>query len=134
MTTNTNYYIYKTNLLNLFTILIPFYSLYHIYIDEYVDDSQFVKDKKELNNNDIIKYELYENERWWMFIGWNKNLISDESMIWYKVEKPKEYCDKNMVKLPGNNNYKWNDEWKIEINETSDDYGWEYSSDFNNNF
>ena len=64
LTTNTNYYIYKTNLLNLFTILIPFYSLYHIYIDEYVDDSQFVKDKKELNNNDIIKYELYENERW----------------------------------------------------------------------
>ena len=91
LTTNTNYYIYKTNLLNLFTILIPFYSLYHIYIDEYVDDSQFVKDKKELNNNDIIKYELYENERWWMFIGWNKNLISDESMIWYKVEKSKEY-------------------------------------------
>ena len=134
LTTNTNYYIYKTNLLNLFTILIPFYSLYHIYIDEYVDDSQFVKDKKELNNNDIIKYELYENERWWMFIGWNKNLISDESMIWYKVEKPKEYCDKNMVKLPGNNNYKWNDEWKIEINKNSDDYGWEYSSDFNNNF
>jgi hypothetical protein len=134
LTTNTNYYIYKTNLLNLFTILIPFYSLYHIYIDEYVDDSQFVKDKKELNNNDIIKYELYENERWWMFIGWNKNLISDESMIWYKVEKPKEYCDKNMVKLPGNNSYKWKDDWKVEININSDDNGWEYSNDFNSNF
>ena len=135
ITTNTNFYIYKTNLINFFTILIPFYSLYNIYNEEYIDNSQFVKDKDEIiNNKDILKYELYENERWWKFVGWKKTLIFDESMIWYKVGKPKEYCDKNMVKLPGNNSYKWKDDWKIETNKNCDENGWEYSSDFNNNF
>ena len=131
---NTNYFIYKTNLMNLVTILIPFYSLYHIYNDEYIDKSQFVRNKNDFNNKNIIKYELFENERWWMFIGWNKNLINDESKIWYKIGKSKEYCDKNMVKLPGNNSYKWKDDWKVEININSDDNGWEYSNDFNSNF
>ena len=135
ITTNTNFYIYKTNLINFFTILIPFYSLYNIYNEECIDNSQFVKDKNEINNNkDILKYELYENERWWKFVGWKKTLIFDESMIWYKVGKPKEYCDKNMVKLPGNNSYKWKDDWKIETNKNCDENGWEYSLDFNNNF
>ena len=55
---NTNYFIYKTNLMNLVTILIPFYSLYHIYNDEYIDKSQFVRNKNDLNNKNIIKYEI----------------------------------------------------------------------------
>ena len=132
ISTNNNFFIYKTNLINLITILIPFYSLYHIYNNELIDDSEFISDKNELNKNNLIKYEIYENERWWMFVGWNKNLILDEANIWCKVEKPKEYCDKEMIKLPGNKNYKWENEWKIEINDNSDKNGWEYSYDFNN--
>ena len=38
-----------------------------------------------------------------------------------------------MVKLL-DNNYKWETDWKIEINENSDKNGWEYSEDFENNF
>ena len=81
----------------------------------------------------LIKYEIYENERWWMFVGWNKNLIFDESMIWYKKDKPKEYCDKNMIKLL-DDKYIWESDWKIEISEYSDENGWEYSEDFKSEF
>ena len=132
ITTKANFYIYKTNLLNLMTTMIPFYCLYQLYIEEYVDNSDFIKDDKSIRN-DLIKYEMYENERWWMFIGWSKNLIFDESIIWYKIDKPKEYCDKNLVKLL-DNNYRWDSDWKIEINKNSDKNGWEYSKDFETEF
>ena len=132
LTTNTNYYKYKTNLINLITIMLPFYSLYRLYVEEDVDNSQLIENREERDNN-IIKYEIYENERWWMFVGWNKNLISDESIVWYKKDKPKEYCDKSMIKLL-DNDYKWESDWKIEINDNSDKYGWEYSKDFENEF
>ena len=132
ITANNNFYIYKTNLLNLITIMIPFYSFYRLYKEEIIDKSQFIEEKMAQNDR-LVKYEIFENERWWMFVGWTKNLISDESILWHKVDKPKEYFDKNMIKLL-DNNYKWESEWKIEINENSDKNGWEYSKDFNNEF
>jgi len=136
LTTNPNFFVYKTNILNLLTISIPFYSLYILYKEEYVDDSLFIKYKKELNDNNVIKYEIYENERWWAIVGWNKKLILDEAFLWNKSDRPKEFCDKNMVKLPSNNDnvYKWDSDWKIEINENSDNKGWEYSKDFHSKF
>ena len=49
ISTNNNFFIYKTNLINLLTILIPFYSLYNIYNTELIDDSEFISDKNDLN-------------------------------------------------------------------------------------
>ena len=134
ITSRENYFYYKTNFLNLISILIPFYSLYRLYQEEKIDSNTFLYNEKNKNNN-LIKYEIYENERWWMFVGWNKDLIYDESPVWYKAEKPKEYCDKNMVKLlGGENGYKWVSEWKILLGDNTDNNGWEYSNDFNQNF
>ena len=133
ITTNKNYFYYKTNIINLIFALIPFYSLYRLYMEENIDSSTFIL--KENENNNLLKYELYENERWWMFAGWNKDLIFDESPIWYKVDKPKEFCDKMRVRLPsGENGYKWNSDWKIELSNNTDDNGWEYGKDFNDIF
>ena len=131
--TNINFHIYKTNLINFITIIIPFYSLYRIYYEENIDSSQFIENKNKNDKENLIKYEIYENERWWMFVGWNKNLIFDESLIWYKKDKPKEYCDKNMIKLI-DDKYIWESDWKIEIGEYSDENGWEYSKDFESGF
>ena len=131
--TNINFHIYKTNLINFITIIIPFYSLYRIYYEENIDSSQFIENKNKNDKENLIKYEIYENERWWMFVGWNKNLIFDESLIWYKKDKPKEYCDKNMIKLI-DDKYIWESDWKIEIGEYSDENGWEYSKDFESEF
>jgi len=135
ITSNQHYFTYKTNFINLITLLNPFYSLYRLYIEEYIDSSLFFRKKKENDNFDYIKYEIYENERWWLFVGWNKDLVFDEPPIWYKIDKPKEYCDKIMVKLPGGENkYRWDSDWKIEINPNCDENGWEYSADFNKKF
>ena len=84
----------------------------------------------------LIKYEIYENERWWMLVGWKKNMIMNEIPLWCKVDNLKVFCDKNMVFLPndGINKYKWNSEWKIEYSNNTDVNGWEYSSDFQSPF
>ena len=137
ITSNQNYFYYKTNFINLINILLPFYSLYKLYLEETIDSNSFIfkENENKIDKNNLIKYELYENERWWMFVGWNKELIFDESPIWYKIDKPKEYFDKNMAKLPGlENNYKWNSDWKIELGDNSDSNGWEYGRDFNSHF
>jgi hypothetical protein len=79
-----------------------------------------------------LKYELYENERWWMFVGWAKNLISNERPTW-SDNSGKNYNDFKSVFLPGIN-YQWIGNWTIELTEGNDDEGWEYASDFNSNF
>lgn len=85
----------------------------------------------DVNSGDTIKYELFENERWWMFVGWAKNLILNERPLWSDIlgKKP---LDKNMCLLP--ENFQWESEWKVEVNNNTDDQGWEYSSDFNSQF
>ena len=92
--------------------------------------------KKIVNSgNNLIKFELYENERWWVIAGWTKNLIGGRP-TWSKVDKPFDYCDKNKIFLPNdeNNKYQWSADWKIEINKNTDDNGWEYADDFDSEF
>ena len=85
--------------------------------------------------NNLIKFELYENERWWVIAGWTKNLIGNRP-TWCKVDKPFEFCDKTKIFLPNdeNNNYQWSADWKIEKNNNTDDNGWEYATDFDSEF
>ena len=51
LTSNPNYSKYKNNLFNLLTIFIPFYSLYRLCTEEIIDDSEFIKPKKNINDN-----------------------------------------------------------------------------------
>lgn len=135
ITSSQHYFYYKTNLINLILVLNPFYSLYRLYQEESIDSSSFVSISSQRTDNNLIKYEIYENERFWMFVGWNKDLDFDEPPIWYKVDKPKEFCDKNMIRLPGGDNaYKWDSDWKIEKSNITDENGWEYSKNFNEAF
>lgn len=79
-----------------------------------------------------LKYEIYENERWWMFVGWTKNLISNERPTWSDTSG-KNYLDFKSVFLPGIN-FAWIGNWTIELSQSNDDEGWEYASDFNSKF
>jgi hypothetical protein len=83
-----------------------------------------------------LKYEIYENERWWMLVGWKKNMIMNEIPLWCKVNDLKTFCDKSMIFLPidGINKYNWSSEWKVETNDNTDSEGWEYSVDFHSKF
>jgi hypothetical protein len=84
-------------------------------------------------SQELFKYELHENERWWMFLGWAKNLIMNERPLWSDISG-KFYMDKNSVFLPNNEEYSWVGDWRIEMNEISDAQGWEYATDFKSEF
>ena len=85
--------------------------------------------------NNLIKFELYENERWWVIAGWTKNLVGNRPN-WCRVDKPYEFCDKTKIFLPDDedNKYQWSAGWKIEINDNTDENGWEYADDFDSEF
>ena len=116
--------------------LIPFYPIYSLYNEEIIDSDKIIRKKiNEQNMDNEIKFEIYENERWWPFVGWRKDLYFDEPQIWHKISKPKEYFDKNMIKLPrGSAKYEWGNDWQIECDDESDEFGWEYSQSFGGNF
>ena len=143
-----------------FLIIIPFYSLYELYLinNEEIKFNSLVssigttnlpstneKNKNLIENtyksssnkiDKLLKFELYENERWWIFVGWTKKMIMNEIPIWCNVENLTKYCNKEMVFLPINNDikYQWAGEWKIDFTENTDELGWEYSSDFKSKF
>ena len=81
------------------------------------------------STSELLKYELYENERWWIGVGWKKKLFSSDGATWRRVDSD-SYCDMKMIHLPDTDEYEWNSEWKIELNGNSDDNGWEYGSSF----
>jgi hypothetical protein len=85
------------------------------------------------SEEEVLKFEIYENERWWVVVGWSKNLILNERPLWSDIAG-KTFMDKNSVFLPNNEEYTWGGDWRVEANENSDSEGWEYSSDFNSNF
>lgn len=81
---------------------------------------------------DICKFEIYENERWWMIVGWAKNLVLNEAPLW-SDSTYQFYMDKTTVVIPSSN-YSWETDWKIEFTVKSDDQGWEYGNDFKSEF
>ena len=140
---------------NIINLLIPFYPLYLSFQEENFDVySSMVKgqgiksttsnelrlsksiniNKQNLDGN-LIKFELYENERWWMLVGWTKNLAGGRP-TWCRVEKPFKFCDKTKIFLPNdeNNKYQWSADWKIEKSDNTDSLGWEYADDFDSEF
>jgi hypothetical protein len=82
---------------------------------------------------EAVRYEIYENERWWMLVGWAKNLIMNERPLWSDISG-KYYLDKNSVFLPNNEHYQWVSDWQVIATDNTDSNGWEYASDFNSNF
>ena len=79
-----------------------------------------------------MKFCIFENERWWMIVGWAKNLVLNEAPLWSDVSM-KRYVDKSTVLLP-NDNYDWDGNWNIDLSTSSDNQGWEYASDFKSVF
>ena len=139
----------------LFNFFIPIFSVYNEFKEDNSDTyisivkSQGLKqnltneyktpkktmNKKYSSGNNLIKFELYENERWWIIVGWTKNLLGNYQ-TWCRVDKPFEFCDKSKIFLPNdeNNKYQWSADWKIEINDDTDEEGWMYSDNFDSEF
>lgn len=78
---------------------------------------------------ELLTFELYENERWWVMIGWAKKLMLNERSL---------YSDKTGTKQLNfdfvffdTNHYEWISDWKIHKDESTDKDGWSYGKDFN---
>ena len=91
-----------------------------------------IPDKNDDNKlKQMLKYEIYEKQRW-SFMSWSNELKKEDGVNWVKKGNNKNiYCDKNKIKLPGDE-YEWKNEWEVEITNNTDKDGWEYSKNFDN--
>ena len=91
-----------------------------------------IPDKNDDNKlKQMLKYEIYEKQRW-SFMSWSNELKKEDGANWVKKGNNKNiYCDKNKIKLPGDE-YEWKNEWEVEITNNTDKDGWEYSKNFDN--
>lgn len=93
-------------------------------------ESALIKSSSEVLS-DTVKFEIYENERWWMIVGWAKNLVLNEAPLWSDLSMSR-YIDKNTILI--SSDYEWEGDWKIDLSGQADNQGWQYSNDFKSEF
>ncbi len=81
---------------------------------------------------------LYENERWWLGKGWLKRLISQGNSYNRTVELKYSDRDHKVERHPDTclvpEGMEWAGGWQVELVKDSDEFGWQYSLDFNSTF
>lgn len=89
-----------------------------------------VQDKKDENKlKQMLKYEIYEKQRW-KIVTWSSDLKEEDGVSWVKKGNNKNiFFDKNKLELPGKE-YEWKNDWEIEITANTDKEGWEYANSF----
>ena len=89
-----------------------------------------VQDKNDENKlKQMLKYEIYEKQRWRM-VTWSIDLKEEDGATWVKKGNNKNiYFDKKKLELPGDE-YEWKSNWEIEISTNTDKEGWEYAKSF----
>ena len=89
-----------------------------------------VQDKKDENKlKQMLKYEIYEKQRW-KIVKWSNDLKEGDGATWVKKGNNKNiFFDRKKLELPGKE-YEWKNEWEIEISANTDKEGWEYANSF----
>ena len=87
-------------------------------------------DKNDENKlKQMLKYEIYEKERW-KIVTWSNDLKEEDGATWVKKGNSKNiFFDKNKLELPGKE-YEWKNNWEVEISANTDKEGWEYAKSF----
>ena len=87
-------------------------------------------DKNDENKlKQMLKYEIYEKERW-KIVTWSNDLKEEDGATWVKKGNNKNiFFDKNKLELPGKE-YEWKNNWEVEISANTDKEGWEYAKSF----
>jgi len=80
----------------------------------------------------VLKYEIYEKERWWVGVSWTKKLLKKDGPLWCRVDRLNELCELNQIILP--DDYVWTKKWNVELSNKSCKNGWEYAKNFNEPF
>ena len=92
-------------------------------------ETQFNIPTSTIINDTILKFEVLENERWWLLAGWTKTMILNERPPFSDVTGSKP-LNIDSVFLPSDNSFEWKDSWKVMVNGSTDDNGWVYGNDF----
>ena len=89
-----------------------------------------LQDKNDENKlKQMLKYEIYEKERW-RIVTWSSDLKEEDGAQWVKKGNNKNiYFDKKKLELPGKE-YEWKNNWEVEISANTDKEGWEYAKSF----
>ena len=107
----------------LLSCVLPFYDLE-------VAEKQTIRRSISFISEKTVTYEVRENERWWIVVGFIKSMNTGDWPIWSDIKGILPYGKEN-VKLPGDN-YEWLGDWEHVINEETDEEGWQYASNFSN--
>ena len=128
------------NLVKIAEIIVPFFNLgKEIYTKSAKDvlkkmnnapEIVIVQDKNDENKlKQMLKYEIYEKQRW-KIVTWSNDLKEGDGASWVKKGNNKNiFFDKNKLELPGKE-YEWKSKWEVEINTNTDKEGWEYANSF----
>ena len=137
---NKKMFISEKKVLYFIEIVVPFFSLgRHIYklgaknvIKEMNNKPEIViaQDKKDENKlKQMLKYEVYEKQRW-RIVDWSGNLDEGDGAPFVKIGNNKNiYFNWKNLQLPGEQ-YEWKNDWEVEVNQNTDQNGWEYAKSF----
>ena len=127
-------------LISIAEVIVPFFNLgKEIYTKSAKDvlkkmnnapEIVIVQDKNDENKlKQMLKYEIYEKERW-RILTWSSDLKEEDGATWVKKGNNKNiFFDKNKLELPGKE-YEWKSKWEIEISTNTDKEGWQYANSF----
>ena len=127
-------------LISIAEIVVPFFNLgKEIYTKSAKDvlkkmnnapEIVITQDKNDENKlKQMLKYEIYEKERW-RIVTWSKDLKDEDGANWVKKGNNKNiFFDKNKLELPGKE-YEWKSDWEVEISSNTDKEGWQYANTF----
>ena len=74
-----------------------------------------------------VAVKVYENQRFFPITGWSKHLLPTDRAAW-STEDGSKQARKEDVVLPFG--WKWVDDWKIEVTQSTDKEGFSYAIDF----
>lgn len=82
------------------------------------------------NSNLVRDVVVFENQRWWVGVGFTAQFILNESHPWTDTwGKQSPHKDLIEPSFEGKK-WRWNGDWTLIINETTDKQGWAYGTSF----
>lgn len=86
-----------------------------------------------MNDQEIRKFEVYQNQRMWMGI-FKDALFPHERHVW-SDESGKHKIKKESILLPAEGGWKWQTNWVVDVDtQFNDKKGWAYAYDFTGPF
>lgn len=95
-----------------------------------VKTKQIEQTPQDGNPNLVRDVVVFENQRWWVGVGFTAQFILNESHPWTDTWGKKSVHKDLIEPSFEGKKWKWNGEWTLIVNETTDKQGWAYGTSF----